>query len=243
MTGPSSAIAPSALLDPPLPPTRTTLTGLWLLTVAAGCADALCFLVLGKVFASFMSGNFLFLGIGAGTGDWTLTGRAALSLGCFFVGAVVGTVVAGRTPRTGRPSHYNLMLEIPVLLVAGLVYLLVPEPGAAGTSAVIIALFATGMGLQAATALDLNIPGVLTNALTATWVVLARSIGKGVNRAPAPLIGGRRYLVAQCAGYGVAALAVASVTHSRWAGLAPVLVVSAVLGLVLYERKRAERAS
>lgn len=244
MTG-HSAVAgpPPALLEPPVPPTRTTLTGLWLLTVAAGCADALCFLVLGKVFASFMSGNFLFVGIGAGTGDWTLTGRAALSLGCFFAGAVIGTVVASRTPRTGRPSHYNLLIEVPLLIAGGLVYVLVADPGALGTSAVIIGLFAAAMGVQAATVLDLNLPGVLTNALTATWVILARSVGRTLAGKPAPLYGGPRYLIAQCAGYGVAALAVASVVHWRWAGFAPTLVVLVVLGIVLFEGSRAKRSS
>src|SRR5918999_3254519 len=65
------------------------------LTAAAGWLDALAFLHLGKVFVSFMSGNLLFLGIGAGTGDGGLTARAGAVLAAFLLGSAVGALLTG----------------------------------------------------------------------------------------------------------------------------------------------------
>src|SRR3954451_19593499 len=71
---------------------RTFLVGL---SAAAGTLDALTFLYLGKVFASFQSGNVLFLGLGAGGGHGGLLIRAAAVLTAFFLGTAVGARLIG----------------------------------------------------------------------------------------------------------------------------------------------------
>src|SRR5215207_9443594 len=65
------------------------------ITAAAGWLDALAFLHLGKVFISFMSGNLLFVGIGAGTGDGGLTVRAGVVLAAFLLGTAIGARLTG----------------------------------------------------------------------------------------------------------------------------------------------------
>src|SRR3954451_16500655 len=96
---------------------RTFLVGL---SAAAGTLDALTFLHLGKVFSSFQSGNVLFLGLGAGGGDWGLVVRAGAVLTAFVVGAMVGSRLAG-----GRV----LGTEAAMLATCGLVWILVGTPG------------------------------------------------------------------------------------------------------------------
>src|SRR5918999_631997 len=83
------------------------------LTAAAGWLDALAFIHLGKVFVSFMSGNLLFLGIGAGDGDGGLVLRAAAVLAAFLAGAGVGARLAGSllVPDAQGPMRRALVVE------------------------------------------------------------------------------------------------------------------------------------
>ena len=65
------------------------------LTAAAGWLDALSFLHLGKVFNSIMTGNVVFVGLGAAEGDGGLVLRAALALGAFVLGSFTGARLSG----------------------------------------------------------------------------------------------------------------------------------------------------
>src|SRR5690349_20291001 len=53
---------------------------LLLLTLAAGWTDALCYLAVGRVFASFMTGNILFIGLSIGQGNTALLVRAGAAV-------------------------------------------------------------------------------------------------------------------------------------------------------------------
>src|SRR4051794_41910037 len=83
---------------------RTLLLGL---TGAAGAIDALSFVHLGKVFTSFMSGNVLFLGLGAGDANGGLVIRAGGALAGFAAGAAGGAHL--------RPESAPLPIEGAVL--------------------------------------------------------------------------------------------------------------------------------
>src|SRR5215218_4324711 len=87
------------------------------ITAAAGWLDTLAFLHLGKVFISFMSGNLLFVGIGAGNGDGGLLLRAGAVLAAFVVGTAAGARLAGSrlAPGTPRPLRRALVLEAGLL--------------------------------------------------------------------------------------------------------------------------------
>ncbi|MGH3496245.1 MAG: YoaK family protein [Nocardioidaceae bacterium] len=71
-----------------------------LLTFTAGAMDLTCFLSLGSVFASVMTGNMGLLGLAAGTSD----GELALSAGLAFVDYAVGTTPRRTAPMMSRPS-------------------------------------------------------------------------------------------------------------------------------------------
>src|SRR4051812_46010416 len=115
-------------------------------TIAAAVLDALAFLYLGKVFVSFMTGNLLFLGIGAGNGDGALLGRAAAALAAFLVGAALGArLTPSRLAADGPPAamQRTLLVEAALLGIFGLLWLIVGPPSVA-----LIVVGALAMGMQ-----------------------------------------------------------------------------------------------
>jgi len=189
------------------PPSASVRLALLLLTLVAGWVDALCFLGLGKVFSSFMSGNFLFLGIALGQGDRDFLLRALSALGGFLAGAVAGTVLVSRRKASACALTPGvLVVEMALLLGFGCYWLTVPDI-AADTLAqrVLLALAALAMGMQASVVLAMNIPGVATNALTGTFTLIARIGARralGVSTPSGVSIG---YLLLLCAAYGCSA--------------------------------------
>src|SRR5215207_6288051 len=139
---------------------RVFLVGL---TAAAGWLDALAFLHLGKVFISFMSGNLLFVGIGAGEGDGGLVVRAAAVLAAFLVGTALGAWITGRrlVPGKRSPLGRTLAIEAGLLAAFGLLWVATGDP--AGHPTMRLALLVVGaaaMGLQAAISLAFHLPNV-----------------------------------------------------------------------------------
>src|SRR5207245_8568070 len=78
-----------------------------LLTLTAAWIDMLSYLFLGRVFASFMTGNLLFLGLGAAQANSGLLVRALAALLVFLVGVTVGAYCLERAPQkqTGTAWH------------------------------------------------------------------------------------------------------------------------------------------
>jgi uncharacterized membrane protein YoaK (UPF0700 family) len=156
------------------------------LTGTAGALDALSFVFLGKVFTSFQSGNVLFLGLGIGDANWGLVVRAAAVLTGFFVGTVVGARRIGT--RLLPPAMHDelgmVAIEAALLVAFAVLWLAVGMPDKDAVSRVVLlALGATAMGIQAALALSLKIPNVMTVALTATLAYLGQRVGAGVDAA------------------------------------------------------------
>src|SRR6266516_1103421 len=73
-----------------------------LLTLAAGWTDALSYVHLDKVFASFVSGNILFIGLSLAQGNGALFVRAALATLIFLCGVTLGSLYLGRGAQ-GQP--------------------------------------------------------------------------------------------------------------------------------------------
>ena len=171
------------------------------LTAAAGTLDALAFLYLGKVFNSFQSGNVLFLGLGAGAGNGGLVVRAGAVLVAFVAGAAAGSRLTGR--------RHILGVEAALLAAFCVVWLLVGTPAAHPIwRVVLLALGAGAMGIQAAFALALKIPNVVTVALTATIANLGQRAGDK-DDADDPDAPSNRLLIALCATYAICATAIA----------------------------------
>jgi uncharacterized membrane protein YoaK (UPF0700 family) len=203
---------------------------LLLLTVVAGWVDALCFLGLGKVFTSFMSGNFLFLGIAFGQGDREFLQRAAAALASFLAGAMASTVLVSKTDSTRHSLCPAVLAAETLVLLAFAAGWVMIGSTAAGTAAPVslLAVAAFAMGLQAAAVLALNIPGVATNALTGTFTLIARILARRAQGTPAPPEVSVAYLLLLCAAYGLSAGAVVLVIERKETAFLPVILLGIV---------------
>jgi uncharacterized membrane protein YoaK (UPF0700 family) len=154
------------------------------LSAAAGWLDTLAWLHLGRVFASFMSGNLLFLGIAAGQAKGDPLAHAAVALAAFMLGAAVGGTLTGGDPDPGRLRR-ALLLEAGLLLSFGALWVATGNPGDRTWLALgLLTLGATAMGLQATVALAWHVPNVATVAMTATLAKLGERAGRGQAGAP-----------------------------------------------------------
>ncbi|MEO6793177.1 MAG: YoaK family protein [Mycobacterium sp.] len=150
---------------------RRTVAALLLLTFATGLVDAISVLVLGHVFVANMTGNAIFLGFlfvpGAGI---DLTG-AAVAVGGFLAGAIIGgrlVRILGRRPRAWVTTA--LGIEVILLLVlAGLAGAGVLRYHDA-TKLILIVGLAAAFGVQNSTARQFGIQELYTTVLTSTIV-------------------------------------------------------------------------
>lgn len=125
-----------------------------LLTLAAGATDLICVTRLGDAFASIMTGNIIFLGNAAVTGDGGAAVRLATAVGAFVVGTAVGTAVAGRRSDDDPdwPGRVTLAIVVELLLLGGFLtgwVLARAQPGTTLEPA-LLATAAAAMGVQTA---------------------------------------------------------------------------------------------
>jgi uncharacterized membrane protein YoaK (UPF0700 family) len=199
---------------------RALLLGL---TGAAGAIDALSFVHLGKVFTSFMSGNVLFLGLGAGDGNGGLVIRAGVALAAFVAGAAGGAHL--------RRASAALPIEAALLVGFAGLWLAAGSPDHHPVeAALLLALAAGAMGIQAALVLALKIPNVLTVALTATVAYLGQRAGTHALRAPRdPQLPSTGLLIALVLTYVTCAFVVAVLPSTPALSLAPLLALLVAL--------------
>src|SRR3712207_9429394 len=102
-------------------------TMLVMLSLAAGCVDAVGYLGLGQIFVANMTGNTVLLGLAAGQAKGQAALRAMVALAGFVVGVAAGAAVVGPgRERFARPPTVTaaLALELVVLVAfAGLGFL------------------------------------------------------------------------------------------------------------------------
>lgn len=139
------------------------------LTVLAGDLDAISILRLGHVFVATMTGNLVFIGLAAAGAKGFAVGPAALALGGFVVGVLIG----GRACEAAR-SHRGLALRnvlVVKLWLAGAVTLIAILAGPrfpTGARDGMVVLLAMSMGAQLAAVRFLKVPDLLTVVLTMT---------------------------------------------------------------------------
>jgi uncharacterized membrane protein YoaK (UPF0700 family) len=75
------------------------------LTTAAGSADAVSFLGLGRVFTANMTGNLVLLGIAIGQGQFEGPVRSVIALAGFAAGVLIGVRLTAKTERLPSPSR------------------------------------------------------------------------------------------------------------------------------------------
>jgi len=159
-----------------------------LLALASGSVDALCFLALGGVFASLMSGNAIILGLRIGQGSLVLASHSLVPILAYMGGVALGANITG--PRKSAeelwPRKVTRMftMELALITVFAVGAFLTNSPPSQLDLYVLVALASIPMGMQSAGVHALGVPGVSTTYITGT--LTSAVIGLvGLGRSPA----------------------------------------------------------
>jgi uncharacterized membrane protein YoaK (UPF0700 family) len=152
------------------------------LTLSSGAVDAISFVALGKVFTAFMTGNLVFLGLGAAEAGGPDVLRVLVALAGFAAGVYSATRIVNGSPDSGTWSPgVTFALAGTVVLQAGFLALWVTVSGRPGTGSAValIGLMSLAMGLQSGAVASLAVKGVFTTAATATLLFVMRDLAGG----------------------------------------------------------------
>lgn len=158
---------PAAAISPRSAPSARVL--LCVLASAAGCTDAVNYIVLGHVFTANMTGNTVLLGIAIVAGKGAQVARSACALVAFCSGVALSARFVSCGARAGVwPRRASVALALEALLLALL--------GALGThfgvrsahAYWLIGLSGFAMGTQSAAVRVIDIPDVATTYITGT---------------------------------------------------------------------------
>jgi uncharacterized membrane protein YoaK (UPF0700 family) len=141
-----------------------------LLTLTTGAVDASCFLHLGNVFASVITGNLVLLGVAAATTSSSLAIHSGTALAGYSVGVLIGAPIATRRASGGEtwPLSVTVTLGAEFCVLAGFSAGWELTGGSPGSTArlLLIAALAVAMGIQSAAVRELG--GMSTTYLTGT---------------------------------------------------------------------------
>lgn len=143
-----------------------------LLTFGVGSVDALSFLTLGGVFASFMSGNTVTLGVRIGQGNFPLALNSLTAILGYIGGVALGANIAyptgGQREIWPRAVTKTFAAEFLLLLLFAIVGFVSGNPGANAVY-VLILLASVPMGMQSVGVYRLGVSGISTTYVTGTW--------------------------------------------------------------------------
>jgi uncharacterized membrane protein YoaK (UPF0700 family) len=221
-----------------------------LLTLNSGWTDMLCYFFLGHVFSSFLTGNFLFIGLGVAQGNSSgLLIRALVAVLVSFVGVISGSFCLQRAPqRQTEPTWHNTFVRIiliewlSLLVFAILWYVTSNLSQQAGVQILLLGLAALGMGIQGALIQAFNLPGVVANALTGTVLTLGQRLAQGLGH-PGPESQEWRwrniFLIILLLIYLVSAIAVVLTSASMLTPVVPVIIVTIAIFSLFFPSRRA----
>jgi uncharacterized membrane protein YoaK (UPF0700 family) len=207
------------------------------LTAAAGSADAVSYLGLGRVFTANMTGNLVLLGIAIGQGQLVGSIRAVIAFTAFVLGVLVGVRV---TARTEPPALWPRSVTLALAGELGLLLALLAgweisgdRPGALALD-ILIALSAGAMGMQTAAVRRLGVAGVTTTFVTGMLTGLIAEL--------AAVTPGRSHwtlwaATLACMVIGAGAGAALFIAWRSGAPLAAMLLVGAVIALATWLRQ------
>ena len=158
-----------------------------LLTLNAGWTDLVAFLFLSKVFASFMTGNILFIGLALAQANSGLLIRAVVALSLNFVAVTIGSLIIHRAPlrRTALRWRNRIMITLLVEWIVLLAFVIVWFATSnltqqSSAQIILLGLAAFGIGIQGAIVIAFEFPGVVANAMTGVVLVLGQRVGRGI---------------------------------------------------------------
>jgi uncharacterized membrane protein YoaK (UPF0700 family) len=150
-----------------------------ILTLCTGALDAVCFLRLGRVFSSVITGNLALLGIAVGEKNGGLAANGGLAIAGYAAGVVLGTTCAGTAER-GQPAWPRRVtvtqaVELGILVVFSAGWLISGSHRGTATRMVLLVLAATAMGVQTAAVRRLGQMSTtyLTSTLTGLFAAVA----------------------------------------------------------------------
>lgn len=152
-----------------------------ILAFAAGSTVALSFLALGGVFASFMSGNTVTLGLRIGMGDFPLALHSMTAIIGYVAGVAADANIGYKSSISKEIWPYAttkiLAIEFLLLVVFTIVGFFVAGNTISGVVAYLLILLASiPMGMQSAGVRDLGISGVTTTYVTGTWITFIMGV-------------------------------------------------------------------
>jgi len=223
-----------------------------LVTLNAGWTDMLCFLSLGHVFASFLTGNFLFIGLGLAQGNSGLLIRALAAVLVSFVGVTLGSFCLQQAPQRQTEQTWRttlvrtLLIEWLLFLAFAIIWRVTSNLSQqAGVQILLLCLAALGMGIQGALIQAFNIPGVVANALTGTMLTLGQRIAQGLGH-PGPESEEWRwrniFLVILLLIYVGSAIVVVLISASMLVPVVPVIIVTIAIFALLFPFRQAVRS-
>src|SRR5260370_1020134 len=161
-----------------------------LLTLPTGAVDAACFLHLGHVFSSVVTGTMVLLGIAAGSHDANLAIPCGVALVSYTCGVLIGAPIAARSagqrvagsagPRTTWPPSVTAALAAEFCILAAFCVGWELQGGHPGRTAqlVLLALLSVSMGIQAAAVRQLGQMSTTYLTGTLTGIVAVLSTGE-----------------------------------------------------------------
>ena len=167
-----------------------------LLTVTTGAVNAACFLHLGHVFASVVTGTMVLLGVAAGTKDPVLAANCGVALASYTAGVLIGAPLVARSagqvlPREDKRPAWPpgvtraLTVESCVLIVFCVGWEVTGGRPAGAVQLVLLAVLSVAMGIQGATVRQFGEISTtyLTGTLTGVVAALAtRQVPNGLAR-------------------------------------------------------------
>jgi uncharacterized membrane protein YoaK (UPF0700 family) len=176
------------------------------LTFSTGVVDAASYLGLGHVFVANMTGNVVFIGLGASGHTGIPVLRSVLSLGGFLGGAAAAGYFLRRRPAVRDPLRHSAFVLAAISVTFGGLAIGLSLWSSAGPGYDVLTVpFAAAMGAQAAAARVVAVAEVSTVVVTSTLVALVADPWLGPNASPRT---GRRLRAALslAAGAGIGAL-------------------------------------
>ena len=149
-----------------------------LLTVTTGAVDASCFLHLGNVFSSVITGNLVLLGVAAATQSASLAIHSGVALAGYSAGVLIGAPIATRRARGGETwplsVSVTLVAEFCVLAAFSVGWELTGGRPGSTAQVLLIAALAGAMGIQSAAVRQLG--GMSTTYLTGTLTAVVTEL-------------------------------------------------------------------
>jgi uncharacterized membrane protein YoaK (UPF0700 family) len=145
------------------------------LAVSSGAIDAISFLVLGKVFTAFMTGNIVFLGLRAAGAPAAGMVSIITSMAAFAAGVYISVKIVKPTKGSGTwPQRVTVALGVSLIAHAAFLAVWFASNGhpSIDVAHVLLGLWGFAMGMQSASVRSLQVDGVFTTAATATIIFL-----------------------------------------------------------------------